>query len=473
MTVDEEEQSQFQPTQILNGSQDSDNELLDEATPWGSLEHTSDSSLYPISYEFVEDSYLFGRGKKSSIVLPDASVSSSHLKVYREGSTAKVIDVGSSNGTWVNNKKLVKNVPLVLKNDDVIALVKQNPQLLNEENAKGKTVVENWYEMKFKRMMPSDDSRPLCSEMEAKYKVFEELGKGTYATVYRLVNIISQEEFAVKIIEKRQFLLNNPSVWEEQINEANILSKLQHPGIISLQDIYKTDEAIFLVLELVRGGELFNRLVDNGAYTEEKAKKLLVNILEAVVYLHDQDIVHRDLKPENILLSSTSSDVEIKLADFGVAKEEKGGRATVCGSMSYIAPEVLDRKDSIKGAGRYGKTADIWSLGVITYVVLTCTPPFAENDTRPIKIKMEELHLKREWKNLSVLTQDFVSSLLTVDAKNRYTARQALNHSWLKQAKNLPDMPGAAVYNSKKRKQEMITENSLNKKFRTNVRIEH
>lgn len=158
----------------------------------------------------------------------------------------------------------------------------------------------------------------------------------------------------------------------------------------------------------------------------------MYNILLAVAYLHNLGIVHRDLKPENILLVSKDSEVDIKLADFGVAKEERGGRGTFCGSMSYIAPEVLQRRDTVMGRGKYGKGADMWSLGVIAYIVLTCCPPFEEESNIPLQEQVKRVikFAQREWKDKSMMCKDLVAGLLTVDERTRLTAQQALKHPW-------------------------------------------
>ena len=161
----------------------------------------------------------------------------------------------------------------------------------------------------------------------------------------------------------------------------------------------------------------------------------MYNILLAVAYLHKQGIVHRDLKPENILLVSKDSEVDIKLADFGVAKEERGGRGTFCGSMSYIAPEVLKRRDTVMGQGRYGKGADMWSLGVIAYIVLTCCPPFEEGSSVPMQEQVKRVmkFAENDWRDKSVICKDLVAGLLTVDERTRLTAQQALKHPWFNQ----------------------------------------
>ena len=150
--------------------------------------------------------------------------------------------------------------------------------------------------------------------------------------------------------------------------EAEILRSLDHPYVVKLYDVYVSPgNAIYLVMELVRGGDLFDRIVERRRYTERQARRVMRRILAAVHYLHEErGIVHRDLKPENILVVDRRSDVDIKLTDFGVAKNMTAeGLKTFCGTPQYFAPEVLRRCDTVMGLGRYGKEIDCWSIGVI------------------------------------------------------------------------------------------------------------
>jgi len=157
-------------------------------------------------------------------------------------------------------------------------------------------------------------------------------------------------------------------------------------------------------------------------------------IVEAVAYLHDQGIVHRDLKPENILLANKTDDVNVKVVDFGVATEEMGGRKTFCGSMSYVAPEVLLRRGSVRKEGTYGRGVDMWSIGVICHVVLSLRPPFDEDENSQMHgcirdvLRFEGV----EWSRVSDQAKDFVSRCLEMVESKRLTAKSALQHPWLR-----------------------------------------
>lgn len=260
----------------------------------------------------------------------------------------------------------------------------------------------------------------------AKYEVKEELGRGAFSLVKLAVNRQTGQKFAVKIIEKK----NVEGAYQKNLqNETEILQRVNHPGIVKLVELFDTDEFLFLVMELTTGGELFDRIVAKGCYTESEAATLVRRIVEAIKYLHDIGICHRDLKPENLLLGSATSDVDVKIGDFGLSKiiSKKMMMQTACGTPGYVAPEVLD-------ASGYDREVDMWSVGVITYILLCGFPPFY-GDSIP---KLFEQILQGQydypsdyWDQVSDEAIDFIDHLLVVDRKVRYTAEQALAHPWL------------------------------------------
>ncbi|KAG5187838.1 calcium/calmodulin-dependent protein kinase type 1D-like protein [Tribonema minus] len=217
---------------------------------------------------------------------------------------------------------------------------------------------------------------------------------------------------------------------QELAREAEMLRAVCHPHVIKLIDIFHGDGRLYLVMELVRGGDLFDRIVDRGRYTEELARQLVIRLLGAVAYLHSIDIVHRDLKPENILLVRRDDDVELKITDFGLAKRSTAGDAlkTYCGTPQYFAPEVLKRRHTVLGTGRYGKAADMWSIGVILYVLLSGTHPF-HDDTLYEQIQDAFCSFQGdEWSGISEAAKDLVCRLITQDPNDRLTADAALHH---------------------------------------------
>jgi len=179
----------------------------------------------------------------------------------------------------------------------------------------------------------------------------------------------------------------------------------------------------------VTGGELFDRLVEKGSYTESDAAQLVKKVVSAVEYLHNHNIVHRDLKPENLLLKQKGDDLEVAIADFGLSKivGNQVMMKTACGTPSYVAPEVLN-------ATGYGKEVDMWSIGVITYILLCGFPPFYGDSVPDILEMIREGNVNfpdAHWSHISYQAKDFVGKLLVMDPSSRMSASEALKHQWL------------------------------------------
>jgi len=199
----------------------------------------------------------------------------------------------------------------------------------------------------------------------------EELGRGEFSIVYAAVHKRTKAKVAIKVIEKAE--LEDTSRLE---TEVKILKKMRHPNIIRLKGFYDEESKLYLVMERVTGGELFSRIVELGAYSEAAAADVIRKLLDAVHYLHERNIAHRDLKPTNLLLKSKDDHSDIKIADFGLSKilGENTIMQTACGTPIYVAPEVL------KGEA-YEKEVDLWSVGVIMYILLCGFPPFFNDGT--------------------------------------------------------------------------------------------
>ena len=229
---------------------------------------------------------------------------------------------------------------------------------------------------------------------------------------------------AVKIIKKND-------AGEEDLNllqrEIDIMSKLHHKNIIQLNEVFEDNEAIYLILELVTGGELFDQIVSRGSYSERDAAAICKQILEAVHYMHQNGIAHRDLKPENLLVSGPDNE-QIKVTDFGLSKDfGEATLSTSCGTPDYVAPEVL------RGAP-YDNSVDIWSIGVITYILLCGFPPFYGNSDQEIfeKILKAEYDFPADsWDPVSDDAKDFIKGILILNAAKRPTAAEALQHPWM------------------------------------------
>jgi len=210
------------------------------------------------------------------------------------------------------------------------------------------------------------------------------------------------------------------------------MKKLKHPHILPLIDVFETKDYIYLVLELVTGGELFDKIVERGNYTEKDASDIVRQILEAVQYLHSQGVVHRDLKPENLLCAEVGKEKETRIhiyvADFGLSRvfQDREQLNTYCGSPEYVAPEVL-------ACVPYEKAVDLWSVGVITYILLTGFLPFYDKNHSVLFEKIQNVDYNwDDCPEVSPAAKHFNQHLLVKDPKKRYTAEAALNHPWLK-----------------------------------------
>lgn len=198
------------------------------------------------------------------------------------------------------------------------------------------------------------------------YTLTRELGTGAFSVVKLGVNKKSGNQTAVKIVNKAKLTQED---LESLYVEIDILGQLDHPNIIKLFETFDEGSDYFIVTELVAGGELFDRIVSKSHYTEKEARDLVRLFLQTMDYMHGRGIVHRDLKPENLLLVSDDDDANVKIADFGFAKKitDLTVNEVACGTPGYVAPEIL-RGD------RYGAEVDIWSMGVICYVLLAGYP---------------------------------------------------------------------------------------------------
>ncbi|KAA8522337.1 hypothetical protein F0562_013302 [Nyssa sinensis] len=261
-----------------------------------------------------------------------------------------------------------------------------------------------------------------------RYVLGEQLGWGQFGIIRACSDKLTGEVFACKSIAKDR-LVTLDDVCSIKL-EIEIMTKLSgHPNVVDLKAVYEEEDFVHLVMELCAGGELFHRLEKHGRFCEYEARDLFRHLMQVVMYCHDKGIVHRDLKPENILLSTKSFSSPIKLADFGLATYIKPGKnlhGTV-GSPFYIAPEVL--------AGGYNQAADVWSAGVILYILLSGTPPFWGKTKSKIfdAVRAAELRFPPDpWDRISASARDLVTGMLHVDPSKRLTAKQVLAHSWIK-----------------------------------------
>jgi len=265
------------------------------------------------------------------------------------------------------------------------------------------------------------------ADFASNYDLKEQIGKGAFAVVHLAISKKTSEKCAVKIIDKKEA---NAEQDEKRLQtEVTILKRVKQENIVDLKDMYETPLKLYLVMELVTGGELFDKIVEKGSYSEKEASIVVRKILNAVHYLHTNGIAHRDLKPENLLLRS-ENDTDVMLSDFGLSKiiGEDTMMQTACGTPYYVAPEVLS-------ATGYGPEVDLWSVGVITYLLLCGFPPFYGESLPEVFeqiMKAEYDFPEPYWNDITKEAKDLISKLLVVDPKKRKTAKEALEHPWIK-----------------------------------------
>lgn len=258
------------------------------------------------------------------------------------------------------------------------------------------------------------------------------LGEGSYGAVYRVKHKDLKVYRAMKKITGSGNI-KDKSKLDEITNEIELLKSMDHPNIVKIFEFYNTKEGFFLITEYCAGGELFDKIVKAGTFDEGQAAYIMYQLLSAVFYCHNLNIIHRDLKPENILVESEEKNnyLNIKVIDFGTAKlfDKNKSESKVIGSAYYIAPEVLN--------GKYNEKCDIWSSGVILYILLTGKPPFNGSDDEIVeKIKKGKYDLKSNpWPNISAEAKDLIKQMLDMNTLSRISAQKALTHKWFKKFK--------------------------------------
>jgi calcium-dependent protein kinase len=254
----------------------------------------------------------------------------------------------------------------------------------------------------------------------------KKLGEGSYGSVCKATHKSTGVERAIKTIAKK-----NMKNIERFKKEIAIMKIMDHPNIIKLFETFEDHQNIYLAMELCTGGELFDRIIEASHFNEKEAAIVMQQILRAIFYLHEQHICHRDLKPENFLFQSRDP-IEgniLKLIDFGLSDKFRDGEtmSTRAGTPYYVAPQVL--------AGKYNHLCDLWSAGVIMYILLSGAPPFFGNNDQEVlaKVKQGVLHFSpRDWKGVSEDAKGLIRMLVKHDPKERLNAEQALGHSWIK-----------------------------------------
>ncbi|OMJ68257.1 hypothetical protein SteCoe_34339 [Stentor coeruleus] len=259
------------------------------------------------------------------------------------------------------------------------------------------------------------------------YKIEDKLGQGGYGFVRGGISKETGKKVAIKSI-KKSTITNDMKEKAKFFSEVDILIRTDHPNIVKLYEFYEDENYYHLITEYISGGELLDFIIKRNNLSESSASKFMKQILSGIVYCHSNNIVHRDLKPENLLLDSDSPNALLKIIDFGTSQifKPRTHMTQKYGTIFYIAPEVLK--------GRYNEKCDIWSCGVILYILLSGRPPFSGKTDEEIyqKISRGFISFERpEWASISPSAQSLIRKMLQKDPSLRISANEALHHSWI------------------------------------------
>jgi calcium-dependent protein kinase len=251
------------------------------------------------------------------------------------------------------------------------------------------------------------------------YIPLETIGQGSYGKVFKVRHRVTGKTYAIKMVKKKDTKI---------LNEIKILRKLDHPNIMKVYEYFSSEYCWYFVEEYVAGGDLYEQICNLQYYNEVTASTIMKQIFSFVSYLHQMNIVHRDIKPKNMMVSNKKDEIEIKLVDFGTATifSRKKPLTNRVGTPIYMAPEVLK--------GNYFNECDLWSCGVILYILLGGNPPFDGKNPQEIysKIEKSEVKLKgSEWNNVSEEAKDLIIKLLEKNVSKRITAQEALKHPFI------------------------------------------
>ncbi|XP_051527363.1 serine/threonine-protein kinase DCLK3-like [Myxocyprinus asiaticus] len=286
--------------------------------------------------------------------------------------------------------------------------------------------------------LPPDGAEVSLEDIEHCYDMGREVGDGNFAVVKECRVRGLAEVFAMKIVDNAKLQGRGHMIQ----NEIALLRSLKHPRLIQLFRSHHTDIHVYLLMELVTGGDLFDAISQSGRFSEPSAACMIRDISQALQYIHNKSIAHRDIKPENLLVQRhDNGNLNLKLADFGLAMIITEPVFTVCGTPTYVAPEILAETG-------YGVEVDVWAMGVILFVLLSGFPPFRSPDRNQDElfclIQRGEVHfLSPYWDNVSEAAKALVRALLEVNPTRRLTASQTLQHDWLQHVIAQKDRKGA------------------------------
>ncbi|CAL9734886.1 serine/threonine-protein kinase Rad53p [Monosporozyma servazzii] len=448
--------------------------------------------------------WTFGRNSGSDYHLGNITrLSNKHFAIMLGEDGNLLLKDTSTNGTWLNGQQVDKNTNQLLSQGDeitvglgvqadVVSVVifvndkfKQKLEQLKlhgVEHGDGSSTNINIKNNK-NNVNSSSTLNGLVNKRSIHDKYFiqdEVVGSGAFATVKKAVERSTGKTFAVKMINRRKVMGNFATV----ARELEVLKKLNHSRIVTLEGFYEDQEYYYMLMEFVSGGDLMDFVAAHGAVGEDAGREITRQILEAVKYIHSMGISHRDLKPDNILIEQDDP-VLVKLTDFGLAKVEDAGSRmkTFCGTMAYVAPEIIegnfdkptnDNEEEDKNPdeihsphehNEYSSLVDMWSMGCLVYVILTGHLPFSGSKPKELysNISRGSYH-EGPLKDcrISGEARDFIDSLLQVDPNNRLSAEKALEHPWIKMREFTDSFPSSnADYDKVSMKESQSSQVSL------------
>lgn len=260
------------------------------------------------------------------------------------------------------------------------------------------------------------------------YDVGKELGSGAFSKVYLAKDKSTGEKVALKMIKAAVFMKNRESTLRESKILQEVSKSKDNTHVVRLYRTLEDKQFYTIAMEVLTGGELYHRICEKDKYNETSAKMIVKQLLSAVAFLHEKDIAHRDIKPENVLFVSEDEDSDIKLTDFGFANFYSPSNKFVaaCGTPLYVAPEILERR-------AYDCQCDIWSLGVVVYIMLCGYPPFYGEEEEELYYRIKHAYydfISPHWDHISDNAKDFIQNCFQLDPSKRIKAKDALKHKW-------------------------------------------
>jgi len=282
------------------------------------------------------------------------------------------------------------------------------------------------------------------------YELGKQLGSGSFSVVYQGLCKDDNIKYAIKVVNKE-----NTNA-KEMDTELEVMARLEHPNIVFFKEIFDARDNYYVVLEMITGGELFDRIIELRRYTEKDASHVMRQALLGIRHMHERNLVHRDIKPENLLLSSKDADAMVKVADFGFACVCKGEHDLdeTLGTPPYMAPEIVVLRNEDEDLPGYGKKVDIWALGVCLYILLSGVHPFQipDEDEMLDLIEAGDWTWKgSNWANVGDSAKKLIMGMMCPDATKRFSAQECLDSDWI--TGHCPDEELGAIQNTIKQYQ--------------------